>query len=104
MFKIKNNEIYHTRGDTGEFALHLKDKEGTEITQYEATLSVKKNLLADSYLFQCELKDSTCTISHDLTKDIPFGNYVYDIEIQTTNGKVFTIGPYAYHLLADVTK
>lgn len=42
-------------------------------------------------------------ISHETTQGLPYGDYVYDIEVHQKNGEVQTIGPYDYHLLPDVT-
>ena len=103
-FRIDANQnIYHTRGDTGSLMLTLQDEDGEEITGYTAVLSVKKRYKDDDYLFQAPVENGTVTISHDMTQSLPFGDYVYDIEVTTAEGEVQTIGPAEYHLLADVT-
>lgn len=103
MFKIKNDEIYHTRGDTGSLAIHLQDGDGKDVEGYTATLSVKKKIRDEEYLFQVPVENGMAQFSHELTQKLPAGDYVYDIEVHTADGEVQTIGPNAYHLLPDVT-
>lgn len=103
MFKVKNGNIYHTRGDTATLSIHLTDASGNEITDYTAKLSVKKRFNDESYLFQMDIENGSANISHEATQSLPYGDYVYDIEVHTTDGEVSTIGPNEYHLLPDVT-
>lgn len=103
MFKVKNNVIYHIRGDTAHFAVKLSDPDGKEIQDYTAVLTVKKRLRDTDFLFQVPVEDGMVNISHETTQGLPYGDYVYDIEVHQKNGEVQTIGPYDYHLLPDVT-
>lgn len=104
MFKINRDNIYHVRGDTGGFEIELTDEDEKPITGYAAIMSVKKRLRDDDYLFQATIKDGVCSISPEMTKDLPYGDYFYDIQVTTKDGTVQTIGPFEYHLLADVTR
>ncbi len=104
MFKVIGSNIYHTRGDTARLNVDITDKDGKEITGYTAMFSVKKKLKDVEYLFQLEVKNGAIDITHEMTRDLPFGDYVYDIEVHTAEGEVQTIGPAEYHLTADVTK
>ncbi len=103
MFKVKNGIIYHTRGDTASLSIHLTDSDGKEITDYTAKLSVKKRFNDESYLFQVDVENGFANITHEITQGLPYGDYVYDIEVHTSDGQVQTIGPNEYHLLPDVT-
>ena len=103
MFSVKNGEIYHTRGDTGSLSFTLKDENEKEITGYSAVLSVKKKLRDKQYLFQVLIENGVCNITHEMTQNLPFGDYCYDIQTTLPDGRVWTYGPYTYHLLADVT-
>ena len=104
MFKIKGDNIYHTRGDTGGFTIELKDENGEEISEYTAVMSVKRKLRDESYLFQIPVQGGGCDISPEITRDLPFGDYFYDIQVTMEDGAVQTIGPFEYHLMADVTR
>ena len=104
MFKIRGDNIYHTRGDTGGFTIELKDEDGKEISEYAATMSVKRKLRDSEYLFQASVQDGVCSIPPETTKDLPFGDYFYDIQVTMRDGTVQTVGPFEYHLMADVTR
>ena len=104
MFKVIGSNIYHTRGDTARLNVDITDEDGEEVTDYTAMFSVKKKLKDEEYLFQQEVMGGVIVITHDMTKNLPFGDYVYDIEVHTAEGEVQTIGPAEYHLTADVTK
>lgn len=104
MFKIKGDNIYHTRGDSGGFTIELKDENGEEISEYTAVMSVKRKLRDDEYLFQALVRDGACNILPEDTRNLPFGDYFYDIQVTTKDGAVQTIGPFEYHLMADVTR
>lgn len=104
MFKIRGDNIYHTRGDTGGFEIELTDENGEKISGYTAIMSVKKKLWDESYLFQTPVRDGVCYIPPELTRGLPYGDYVYDIQVTTKDGAVQTIGPFEYHLMADVTR
>ena len=107
MFEIRKGAVYHTRGDTADFDINVKYND-EPVYDYDAVLSVKKNVKDSEYLFQ-----STATteghfhISHETTQNLQFGDYFYDIEVRinddTEEGRYITVGPYPYHLLPDVT-
>lgn len=106
MFDIRRGVIYHTRGDTADFDIDLKVNE-QPVSDYDAVLSVKRSYKDKDCQFQIEAEDGHIHISHETTQNMPFGDYCYDIEIHvaddTEEGRYITIGPYPYHLLADVT-
>lgn len=106
MFEIKKGVIYHTRGDTGEFDINLKI-EGEAIYEFDAVFSVKRNYKDTTYIYQRTAEEGHIRIPHSVTQNLQFGDYHYDIEIhyndETEEGRYVTVGPYAYHLLPDVT-
>ena len=104
MFKIRGDNIYHTRGDTGGFAIELRDENEEEISEYSAVMSVKRKLRDSEYLFQVPVQDGYCSIQPETTRDLPFRNYFYDIQVTMRDGTVQTVGPFEYHLMADVTR
>ena len=104
MFKIRGDNIYHTRGDTGGFAIELRDENEEEISEYSAVMSVKRKLRDSEYLFQVPVQDGYCSIQPETTRDLPFGNYFYDIQVTMRDGTVQTVGHFEYHLMADVTR
>jgi hypothetical protein len=98
--------LEHTRGDTATFSLDAL-LDGVSIGNYNATFSVKQYPDDTSYLYQVQFNQSTpCNITHNLTADIPYGNYWWDIQlVYTQNGttQYKTIGAYPYILKPDVT-
>lgn len=107
MFKIQNGKIYHTRGDTADFDLNIIMDEGFE-EPFEAVLSVKKTIKDSEYAFQVRAdSEGHISIPHSKTQYLPYGEYIYDIEIRfddgSVEGKYLTIGPYPYFLTPDVT-
>jgi hypothetical protein len=101
----KEKNIYHMRGDTGELAINIT-KNGVAYTMVDgdtAVFSVKKNVVDSTYLFQKNLSGNKIIFSHADTKDLEFGDYFYDIQINFSDGQVKTLGPYRYFLLADIT-
>ena len=99
-----NNEITLTRGDTFKCTITLQEQEGGE--EYKpvegdtlrfALKSEKMNAKRSSYkdeepLVRKEIPNDTLLLqlNPEDTKDLPFGNYVYDIEITFADGTVDT--------------
>ena len=107
MFEVKAGNIFHTRGDTADFSLGVT-VDGEPTTDYEGTFSIKKTLKDEGYLFTAPVVDGKVHISHDATKDLPFGRFFYDVQLRlndgTAEGRYVTVGPYEYNLLPDVTR
>lgn len=110
MFTIDSeNTIQLTRGDTARFSVAIEsDSEGGSYVMHEEDilrLTVKKSTKDDESRFQKVIKGSTSFhIEPADTKDLAFGKYIYDIELSTTAGDVFTIvGPATFEILAEVT-
>lgn len=107
MFEVKGGNIFHTRGDTADFALGVT-VDGEPTTDYEGTFSIKKTLKDEAYLFTAPVVDGNVHISHDATKDLPFGRFFYDVQLRlndgTEEGRYVTVGPFEYNLLPDVTR
>ena len=106
-FRIADNGVLtHTRGDTSQFELNLKLDSGP-LLEYDAVFSVKQDPDDTAYLYQVHFDESTpCIISHDLTANMPFGNYWWDVQVTyvkdgTTQYK--TIGAFPYILKPDIT-
>jgi hypothetical protein len=102
----KHGTITHTRGDTGKFSLNAL-LDGVQIETFNATFSVKEFPEDTNYLYQVHFnQDTACNITHELTANVPFGTYWWDIQVTyvkdgTTQYK--TIGAYPYILKPDIT-
>lgn len=103
MFTVRKGEIYHIRGDTGTLVFQPSFETGKAVSDYTAILSIKKNISDSDYILQKTCKDGQFNFAAEDTEALEAGDYIYDIEVHV--GKtVQTIGPYKYHLLADVTR
>ena len=94
MVKIQGTSIYMTRGDTATINLSIKDENKNEYELGEGDIvvfSVKKTLSDESYLIQKTFKDKEIVIEHEDTKDLSFGEYLYDVQVTFSDGKVSTI-------------
>lgn len=103
MFSVRRGDIYHIRGDTGVLLFQPTDETGKAVTDFTATLSVKKDINVDEYLLQKTCVDGKFDFRPEDTDGLAAGTYVYDIEVHTGDD-VQTIGPYKYYLMPDVTR
>lgn len=94
MFKITNNEIRITRGDSASFNVVLKTDEGEAYMLPDGsivTFTVKRDTGQPKYLIQKTNTDSTSfTISPEDTSALKYGEYVYDVQL-TVGGDVSTV-------------
>lgn len=109
MFQISKNNIKIIRGDTGELelSLTLDDEEQTVVAPeaYTAIFSLKKNVDDVAYIFQKELVNGKVSFTHADTNFLPYGMYVYDIQITLLeDNSVHTLGYYTFNVLADITR
>lgn len=107
MLYIEGNTIRLTRGDTAYLQIPLTTTDGIyELASEDTlTLSVKKSTRDMDYYFQKVLTGSDIFhIEPSDTAELAFGKYVYDVQLNTSNGDVFTvIPPSTFEVLAEVT-
>lgn len=106
---LENGDIQLTRGDTAHLSVNIvKDKgEAYEIQNGDTlTLSVKKTVKDDEALMSKTIKGSdTFHIEPKDTSDLKFGKYLYDVQLTTDDGDVYTvIPPSTFEILTEVTK
>ncbi len=104
-----DNSIRLTRGDTARILVPItNDLTGTtyELTDSDKlTLTIKKKETDSQPLVQKVLTGSNSFhILPSDTKNLSFGKYVYDVELTTEAGDVYTvIEPTTFELLKEVT-
>lgn len=103
MFELKGTKIRHTRGDTGVLRF-IPQVDGHDLEEYTAVLSVKQSPNAKQYALQKECVDGKFVFVHEDTNELKPGGYVWDVEVRTLGGQYYTVGPYQYIVLADVTR
>jgi hypothetical protein len=104
---IKGTEISIIRGDSATINLNIKDKVANEEYVLDSNdivrFSVKKDIFDNDIIIQKEFHDNQILLTHEDTKDLEFGEYVYDVELQFQDGQRDTIiPPSRFILLAEV--
>lgn len=98
MFKIKNNKISMTRGDTLKCKINVTGADGQPYIpspEDKILFAVKRNANETECLFKVDIiptEDGTCIlhIKPEDTKNLEFGTYKYDVSITLSNGDVHT--------------
>ena len=105
----KDGTIRLTRGDTARLTVTINnDFDGKlyEITETDVLkLTVKRSVRDTTPAFQKSVTGSNkFYIVPDDTKDLVFGKYIYDVELTTVGGDVYTvIEPTIFEILKEVT-
>ena len=105
MLKIDGTTIRLTRGDTLRVSIALKDYEGNDYTPLQGDVirfALKKRYEDQRPLIHKIIDNETLmlVLEPNDTKDLPFGDYVYDIEITFNDGTVDTFISEALFTLA----
>ncbi len=105
---LENGEIKLTRGDTARLTVNITNDSGEayEIQNGdELTLSLKKTVKDDETVMSKTIKGSdTFHIEPKDTSDLKFGKYIYDVQLTTSDGDVYTvIPPSTFEILTEVT-
>lgn len=107
MFTVQNNNISLIRGDSGAFTISITDTGGNAVDLTEGdvlTFTVRRTPRSPTIVLQKTITDGTLTINPSDTQDMPFGSYVYDVELKRADGYVDTvIPPHEFLLLEEVT-
>ena len=95
MISVKNNRITMTRGDTCRIKITLNDDNGDEYTPQEGDVirfAAKKEYtdLEPAIFVEVPTDTMVLEIKPNDTKHLPFGNYVYDLQITFADGTVNT--------------
>lgn len=97
MFEIKkDNSILITRGDSAFFIVDLVNSDGTKYIMTfgdKLKFTVKFSPTVEDNMIQKESETNSFKIEPNDTKELDFGIYVYDIELITSAGDVFTVVP-----------
>ena len=103
------NNIQLTRGDTARFEIdivNMIDNSAYTIADDDILrFSVKRSTNDKDFVIHKELQGQNIVyINPDDTNSLSFGKYVYDVEVTTSNGDVYTvIPPSKFTLTPEVT-
>ena len=103
---LENNIISFVRGDTFSFSVELLT---TDDVPYELkendklVFTVKKTPNTSKVLIQKQIGSSMdVRIDHEDTADLPYGNYVYDVQLTNELGTKTVIEPTSFILKEEV--
>lgn len=92
---LKNNEIELTRGDTAELKVDITDDSDNPYTvgaDDTLTLSVKRNVKESEYCVTKSVKgDNIINLEPKDTAGLACREYVYDVELVTSDGRTYTV-------------
>ena len=111
VFKVdEDNTIHLTRGDTARFSIGrivntVTNTNYTPSAEDTVTMTIKKTVLqADPCVQLIVPGGEVLHIKPEDTKAMTFGKYVYDVQLTTADGDVYTIIPPAtFDLQKEVT-
>lgn len=110
MFYIdRSGNIGLTRGDTARLKVDITNEVTSQPYRLGAndilTLTVKKNFRDTEIVFQkISAGLNTIHIEPSDTADCNFGKYIYDVQLETENGDIYTIiNPSVFELMKEVT-
>ena len=111
VFKVdEDNTIHLTRGDTARFSIGrivntVTNTNYTPTPEDTVTMTIKKTVLqADPFVQIIVHGWEVFHIKPEDTKEMAFGKYVYDVQLTTADGDVYTIiPPTPFELLKEVT-
>ena len=102
------NTIDLTRGDTCAIIVTIYDLNGDvyEIQTGDVLLfTMKINCETQDIVVQKDItSDSIISLTHNDTKSLAYGSYVYDVQLTTAGGDVYTvIAPALFNITKEVT-
>ena len=107
MFSVQDNNIAMIRGDSGIFKIDVIDVAGNAVALDDndvLTFTLRRATRSPTIVLQKTITDGTLTINPSDTQDMPFGSYVYDVELKRADGYTDTIiPPHEFLLLEEVT-
>ena len=96
MIKIEDGNIYLTRGDSAVLEVKITDQDGqtwTPSTGDKIIFCIKAAATNPEPLLtiQAAEGDTDITIEPADTRILTYGNYIYDIHVETAGGSVYTV-------------
>lgn len=94
-YSVNKNNIILTRGDTFKAQVVIKDKSNNEYVPGDGDIiefGVKKNFNQEEFLIKKTVPNDTLIlrIEAEDTKGLPYGTYVWDMQLTKANGDVTT--------------
>ena len=112
MLKIVNDIVKLTKGDSAMFNVAIAFADGTpyELQPGDRLKMTVRRRIGSKVLLESESTTNTITLTHDMTSKLVPGNCVYDIELKTSAGEVYTVigltdkSAYNMYVIGEVTE
>lgn len=109
LYILEDNTIRLTRGDTARFMITINDQSSN--SDYSLAdddtleLTIKKNVKdIEPVLNKKVIGTNEIHIKPTDTKSLSFGKYIYDVQLTTSDGDVYTvIEPSTFEIMKEVT-
>lgn len=80
----EDNSIFLTRGDNAEIEITLtKDGQTYDYSNDDVKFGMKRSAFDTDCVLEKEIVDGKLVLTEDDTKDLEFGDYLYDVELRT---------------------
>lgn len=112
MLKVSNNIIKMTKGDSAMFNVAITYADGTpyELKSGDTLKMTVRRTIGSEVLLESESTTGTITLTHEMTSNLIPGQCVYDIELKTSTGEVYTViglrdnSTYNMYVVGEVTE
>lgn len=112
MLKVSNNIIKMTKGDSAMFNVAITYADGTpyELKSGDTLKMTVRRTIGSEVLLESESTTGTITLTHEMTSNLIPGQCVYDIELKTSTGEVYTViglrdnSTYNMYVIGEVTE
>ena len=107
MIKIRGNAIYLTRGDSADITIAITNSKGNAYDMQDGdtiAFTVKRTTTDKDALISKTADDGVIHLVPGDTESLGYGDYVYDCQLTTADGRVCTfIVPTLFRVLEEVT-
>lgn len=112
MLKIVNDIIRITKGDSAVFNVDIAFADGTPyaLKTGDMLIMTVRRRIGSELLLQSVSSTNTITLTHEMTSNLIPGQCVYDIELKTSNGEIYTVvglkdnSTYNMYVIGEVTE
>ena len=112
MLKIVNDIVKLTKGDSAMFNVAITFADGTpyELQPGDRLKMTVRRRIGSDVLLESESTTNTITLTHEMTSNLIPGQCVYDIELKTSSGEVYTVvgltdnSTYNMYVVGEVTE
>lgn len=91
MFEIRGEDLYLTRGDSGEFTVSVREENGAELTLEETDALIFTAAVKEVKLVKQADDEGRFVFLPEDTKTLLPGTYEYDIRLHRAEGSVYTV-------------